>query len=398
MTKEEREHQLQRTKMAFCMSPKFMFFTSILFLQEIQWSEKIPTMAVNGKHLLINPGFFDSLSEDIRLSALSHEVGHLALYHLTRGRDHDPMVRNIAADYVTNEMLVNAGFKLGDGWLRDERFDNMAYEQVYKILLEEKKDCENGGPVPDWMAYLPSYNSGDGTTPTVVVGMGPDILPPANEVEAAAIEAEITDMILKATIRARQAGGYGSIPGQVLIELDTRLNPRLPWYILLHNFMSNFAKDDYTWRRPNRRYLPDLIMPSAYSDRCSNLVFAVDSSGSVSDDKFSYFIQEIEVVQQELLPEKITLINFDTYIRNIYEITQSTNIQQDIKFTGRGGTNVNCVLDWAREHEHEVLLIFTDGYFGSPAEDEYPDCPVVWLIYNNPYFTAEKGEVIHIEL
>lgn len=395
MTQEEREHQLQRTKMAFCMSPKFVFFTSILFLQEIIWSDKLPTMAVNGQHLLINPQFFDQLPEDIRLSALGHEVGHLALYHLTRGRDHDPRIRNIAADYVTNEMLVNAGFKLGKGWLRDERFDNMAYEQVYNTLMEEKEAYEKGGWEPDWMTTLSSYDS-DGSGPSAVIGMGPDILPPANATEAATIEANITDMVLKAVIQARQIGTPGNIPGQILVELETRLNPQLPWYVLLHNFMNNFAKDNYTWRRPNRRYLPDLIMPSAYSDRCSNLVFAADASGSVSDAEFGYIIQEIEVVQHDLLPEIITLITFDTSIRSIHEITQNTNIQQDIQFTGRGGTNVIPVLQWAREHEPEVLLIFSDGYFGYPNKEDYPDCPVVWLIYNNPNFTAEQGEIIHI--
>ncbi len=103
-------------------------------------------------------------------------------------------------------------------------------------------------------------------------------------------------------------------------------------------------------------------------------------------------------VQQELLPEKITLINFDTSIHEIHEITQDVNVMNDLEFTGRGGTNPRPVLAWARDNNPEVIAIFTDGWFSQPPADEYPDCPVLWLIYNNEKFTPEQGEVIHFEL
>ena len=130
----------------------------------------------------------------------------------------------------------------------------------------------------------------------------------------------------------------------------------------------------------------------------SNIVFAVDSSGSVSDEEFGLFAQEIEIVQQQLRPELITIINFDTCIKEIHEVTQDTNIMRDIKFTGKGGTRIAPVLQWAKENNPEVLVIFTDGWFAKPSKDIYPDCPILWLIHNNLNFSSETGEIIHYEI
>jgi len=148
----------------------------------------------------------------------------------------------------------------------------------------------------------------------------------------------------------------GSISGAILIELDKSLNPRLPWNVLFQNYMNRFVKDDYSWTKPSRRYLPDLIMPSLYSESIANVTVAVDCSGSVSNAEFGLFIQEIDVVQQLVQPEMITLITFNTKIIDVHEIIQDINIMKDIVFTGRGGTDVEEVLSWAKENNPEISL------------------------------------------
>jgi len=118
----------------------------------------------------------------------------------------------------------------------------------------------------------------------------------------------------------------------------------------------------------------------------------------VSDEEFGYFAQEVEVVQQQLQPELITLISFNTKITGIHEITQDVNIMKDIQFTGRGGTNIKEVLAWAKKHEPEVLVIFTDGEFSQSPVNQYPECPILWLIHNNNSFVPAMGEVINYTL
>jgi len=389
-TPEERNILLDKAKFQLMMDPNTVFYTSILFQLEFKWDDTIPTAATNGRHILFSPRFFDTLTQDERIGVLLHEVLHVALQHITRGIGHEDPEANNAMNYVANLILTDANFKLPKGCLLDQRFRDMAYEEVYKILMDERKQNQ-------------ANNSGNGQgipcTPTgTVPGIGKDVLPPADKAEASQIEAEIADMVLKATIQAQQVNAWGSIPGAVLIELDKTINPKLPWEVIFQNYMNRFAKDDYTWRRPNRRYLPNLIMPSAYSEAVDNVVFAVDCSCSVEDHEFGFFVQEVEVVQQTLHPELITLIDFDTEIHEIHEITQSTDVMRDIKFTGRGGTDIHPVLEWACENEPEVLIIFTDGWFDPPIVDKFPDCSVVWVIHNNPDFTTEYGEVIHYEI
>lgn len=395
---KEREHLLEKAKLQLMMRPDTMFFTTILFSMVYKWDTTIPTAAVDGRHLFINPDFFDSMSPEERLGVFVHEVLHVALDHITRGLNHDPGISNNAADYVDNLIVLDAGFVLPNGCLVDKRFVNMSYEQVYEILIKEKEESKKKSLPGN--AFSDEYNrsSSKNQSGNIPGGIGKDILPPADAAEASQLKAEIADMVFKATIAAKQAGAWGSIPGAVLIELDKTLNPRLPWHVLFQNFMNNFAKEDYSWRRPNRKYLPDIIMPSAYSEAVSNIVFAVDSSGSVSDKEFGLFAQEIETVQQQLHPERITIINFDTGIKEIHEVTQDTDIIHDIKFTGRGGTRITPVLQWAKDNNPEVLVIFTDGCFAYPSEDTYPNCPILWLIHNNLNFSSKIGEVIHYEI
>jgi predicted metal-dependent peptidase len=139
-------------------------------------------------------------------------------------------------------------------------------------------------------------------------------------------------------------------------------------------------------------------MPTAHSEAICNIVIALDTSGSVSNDEFGFFAQEIEMIQQTLNPDLITLIDFDTKIHAVHEITQSIDVLRDIKFKGRGGTDVHEVLEWACENEPEVLVIFTDGDFRQPSLSKYPECPILWLIHNYDGFSPRLGDVIHYEL
>jgi len=95
-------------------------------------------------------------------------------------------------------------------------------------------------------------------------------------------------------------------------------------------------------------------------------------------------------------PQKITLLDFDTRIKNVQEITEETNIFKDLKFTGRGGTDITPVLEWSAKNNPTVLLVFTDGRFYIP--DFKPTCPVIWLIHGSHNFQPIFGKVINYEI
>jgi predicted metal-dependent peptidase len=95
-------------------------------------------------------------------------------------------------------------------------------------------------------------------------------------------------------------------------------------------------------------------------------------------------------------PPKITLLQFDTRIIAEDQLTSMQEISR-VKFTGRGGTQIAPVLQWADDNKPQLLLIFTDGGFKFPRRDE-PKSPIIWLIHDGPHWEAPYGKVIHYEI
>ena len=374
MDKQELELSLEKTKINLMRKPNTVFYTTIIFSLVHKWTDEIPTAAVNGTHLFVNPEFWEQLTIPERMGVLCHEALHIALNHLTRRGNRKPIKWNKAGDYVINLSLKEGGYELPDWVLMDTQYNGMSTEQVYEKLPDEEEDS----PMPG----------------------GADVIEPEDPASKQEVEEAVRDMIQKAAMQAKSESGSlpGNLPGEIAIFLEEITNPKLPWEMVLQNYMSQFCKEDYSWSRPNRRHLPDLYLPSCYSEALTDIATAVDASGSVSDEDFLHFINEHSIIQERLKPNKMTILTFDTGIRSIQEINPSTNIWQDLKFHGRGGTCVREVLAWARDQMPTVLIIFTDGGFHMPSEDEWPECPVLWIINDNPMFTAPFGETIHYEI
>lgn len=374
---------LDRTKIALMRIPDTIFYSSILFSLKQSWTHRIKTAATDGVNLFINPDFFLSLTELERIGLLIHEVLHVAYSHMTRIGKRHPKVWNCAGDHVINLSIMLTGkYQLPAGGLCDPQFHNMSTEEVYEVILDEAEKKGNGGAGADG----------------IIIPGGEDIEYPKDSQELDELEREIASIVTKASIQAKAANPmHDHIPGEIKLQVEKITNPQLPWNVILQNYFTDFAKEDYSWRRPNRRYLPNFYLPSAYSEAVTDLAIAVDASGSVSSKEFSFFIAEIASIQEMLKPEKITLIAFDTEISNIQTITSSTNILSEVKFTGGGGTEIDEVLAWADKTIPTVLLVFTDGYFDMPPNLK-PDYPIVWLINDNNDFTTEHGEVIHFNI
>lgn len=384
MTPEELA--LSRAKIQLMRIPNTIFYTTILFSLKQKWTDKIQTAATDGKMLYINKEFFLGLTEKERIGLLVHELLHVALSHMTRRKDRDKRLWNVAGDYVINlSMCITNRYTLPQGALLDKKFTDQSTEAVYKIIYEEEKEEEK--------------KQGQTGANGLIVPGGEDIQYPQDSIEASVIEAAIASTVLKASIQAKAENSMpGELPKELEIHLNQMINPILPWNVILQNYLTGFAQDDYSWQKPNRRYLPEYYLPSTYSESLREVVIAVDSSGSVSTEEFSHFIKEISSIQETLKPDKLTIIDFDTEIKKVHNTTLSTDIMKDIRFTGGGGTDILPIFKWTCINNPEFLIIFTDGEFHIPDRSYYPSIPVIWIINNNPYFKPPLGEVIHYEI
>ena len=73
-----------------------------------------PTAATDGRRLFYNTQFFNMLSERQIEFVIAHEIMHCVYGHITRREDRNPMLHNIASDYIVNNLLVreNIGTKV----------------------------------------------------------------------------------------------------------------------------------------------------------------------------------------------------------------------------------------------------------------------------------------------
>lgn len=369
-----------RAKVKLIDSPDSVFFTTVCFSLKHRWDDSIPTAMTNGLELRINPQFFLALNEDERVFLLLHEVGHVIFLHCTpRIGNRCPDKWNQAGDYVINGMLKDRGFSLPKGGLYDDKYKGLSTEQVYDLLPANPSQ-----PLPMQdvvIGPMPGNQGNDSSS-----GGQPPLTPQE-------IENQITDILVRAVTQSKLAGDKpGSIPGAVEIFLDRLLNPKLPWYTLLRRFLNARIKDDYSWQKPNRRFFPDMYLPSQHSEGLGHIVFAVDTSGSVSDEDFLRFISEIAQVLRQFKPTRMTLIQFDTRIKAIDEIRSVDELMR-VKFTGRGGTQIGEVLDWVEGEQPQAVLVFTDGEFRQ--QQRKLRSSLVWLIHDNPRFTGVIGKTIH---
>lgn len=361
---------LDKAKIALMSKSDTVFFTTLCFSMVHEITEEVDTAATNGECIKYNPSFLMSLTDEERVFLMVHEAMHVALLHLIRRGDRDPEKWNMAADYVINLMLVDRGFKMPKDGLLDRLFAGMDTVQVYDLL---PNNPPFGCPMLDIQA--PGEQSPE-------------------EVQQA--EQRIQDIVVRAALQSKMAGDKpGTIPGDIQIYLDKLLNPILPWDKLLRRFMMDLAKTDYSWRKPNRRYMPEYHLPTLYGEKLGHIAIAVDTSGSVSDKDFHRFVSEINGVLKKLKPSQISLIQFDTMIKSIDVVKTERQLGQ-VNFHGRGGTRINQVIEWAAKEKPLVLVVFSDGEFHHYHTN--PKCPVLWMIHGNKKFTAPYGKVIHYEV
>jgi predicted metal-dependent peptidase len=97
---------------------------------------KVETQATDGYNLFVNPQFTYNLDMTGKVFVLAHEIMHCVLNHMRRGKAHDPMRSNIAADYEVNAWindigLIRAATMQKIGALYDKKYSGWGYEKIY---------------------------------------------------------------------------------------------------------------------------------------------------------------------------------------------------------------------------------------------------------------------------
>jgi predicted metal-dependent peptidase len=376
------------------------------------------TAATDGITLMFNPAYINELSLPKTISLLAHEVGHVALKHHMRRQNRDLDLWNQACDYAVNLILKEAKYDV-NGWLYDEKFENMSAERIYRLLQEEQgQDGENGengqGCIqvgvgqpgqpgqPGQQGQFGTQNA-DGTT--AIDGIIIDIPIPSSDKEAIrSYEEGLTIAVEQAATEARKAG---DLPGGLEYLVKTEKEHKIPWQDVLHNFLQqSTVKDDYSYLRVNRRYVMDDFFLPGYDDKFDqiNIIICDDASGShIDQESQKACAAEISGILEEF-GTSFTVIYHDTRVTGSEDLDVD-DLPLTLKPKGGGGTKFSPVFRYIKENkiEGEAIIFFTDlaaSDWPKVVEQGDPGIPVLWLnTYRaNDTMNVPFGTIVPLEL
>jgi predicted metal-dependent peptidase len=183
-------------------------------------------------------------------------------------------------------------------------------------------------------------------------------------------------------------GAWGSISGNLASLIVANTKAKIDYRKVLAGFRSSIisSKRNLTRMRPNRRSgFENMGSIRRFS---TNLLVAVDVSGSVSSKSLSHFYSIINRVFKYGI-EHISAVQFDTQIKDVESFDKA---RKNIKILGRGGTNFQPVFDYVAKHpEYDGLIIFTDGYSPEPHKPKGFRCKVAWICDDKRGYEENKG-------
>jgi len=186
------------------------------------------------------------------------------------------------------------------------------------------------------------------------------------------LDADIKSMVDEKKGSSKQWGKY---TGEALGDIVAANTPKISWKEIVRRFgRSVMSRRTVPSRmRVNRRYKFDL--PGARREYDTKIIFAVDVSGSMSDEDLK---EGFAVINSVCGHAEMTYMLFDTKIKSVEKDFKKA--KKSFKVTGRGGTDFQEVVDYANEHKADGLVIFTDGYADSPSKPI--KTKTLWLLHS----------------
>ena len=365
-------HKIDKAKFEMMRVDKgTTFFTALLAGLKHIYDDSVPYAGTDGISIWLNPDFINQLPQDEIIGLLMHEIGHVIYEHpiiASEGKlNHE--IHNIAGDHYINLWLLSKGFTLPHfpPHYADKKYIGWSTMQIYNDLIKQ----QNKSPKKFMM----------------------DIKPAPKGMSEQEHKLKITNNVLKAVLQAEIAQDYGSIPGEVMQAVEKIRSPELPWTVILANYMDTYNKDDYSWSRPNKRYLPDWWLPIMRSIHMGQMTVGMDVSGSTTGRVLGIQYAEVKYLFETLQPESMRLMTFDTR-KHLDKIFRPGDDLDEVELKGGGGTNVGPLLKSIEEDQPLLSLIFTDGYFSMPDMTDI-DTDIIWIVTGNSSFDPPKGTVIH---
>ena len=395
-------------------------------------SEEIETACTDGVRITFGIDFLDSLSDSELDFVMMHEILHVVLQHCFRGDVEDPEAYNIAADIVVNSnIMLENGMKASSITLSKygiamhvapdgKEGHEYTAEQVYAMLPKNlNKKGNNKSPGPAVGGAKKENKKGNNKSPGSAVGRAKKEISKEQHQPVRVWDDHsrwgkyeeddtLRDVWVKRFEDAAEAikirdpsNARGLLPAFAERILKELKKTQTDWRTILNDFIQEEVVD-YSFSPPDRRFddspffLPDF---NGKEDMVEDILFMIDTSGSMSDDMIAAAYSEVKgAIDQFNGKLKGWLGFFDAAIIKPQPFSDENEFKI-IKPAGGGGTDFQIIFEYVFHHMSDKLpasiIILSDGDAPFPLEKLAGGTPVLWLL-NNEEVNPPWGKVARI--
>lgn len=425
MQTNKQETRIKRGHVALMKHPETALYSGVMLMGTTKVvDEGCPTAYTDGVNKVYGRAFLETIIPESKVRGLIlHENLHVALKQVAFGsgmfKEHRKMA-NLAADFVVNDIIENIKgcvtgtqeriVELPDGAVYDPMFHNWSMREVFNYLKKHAKpkpkpqpqkgneqcnDPQSGGKQ--------DKDDGDGEWESVEVNGKEYDLSNSDEHDfGRELTHEEVKEINDTIDRALREGGMlaGRMGAKIPRSISDLLEPKVDWREALRDFVTSSikGKDEFTWRKLNKRHLAnDILSPSVENETIGEVIVGFDTSGSIGSEEITEFATELVSVCDIAQPERVRVLWWDTQVHGeqVFNQAEYSNIASLLKPLGGGGTHVGCVNDYINKEKlnAECVLVFTDGYLESDIQWNISS-PTLWMITRNKNFEPPVGKMV----
>lgn len=399
------------------------FYGLLLMHMRYAIDEGAQTAYTDGERIAFGPSFLEELSDSELDFVMMHEILHVVLQHCFRGINADSERYNVAADIVVNSniMLENGSDPCSITLSRYGECMHTApngkeghlytAEEVYEMLqLTSSKKIKpissSGGSGSDWATGRAKKVQGKAQNGNSAPGNFDDHSH-WGELEEDDVLRDVWVKRLEDACEAMEnreaAMGRGLLPAFAQRLLKELRKPQTDWRTILNDFVQEEIAD-YSFSPPDRRFddspffLPDF---NEKYDMLEDILFMIDTSGSISDDMVVAAYSEVKGALDQFDGKlKGWLGFFDAAIIEPKPFESFGELKK-IKPAGGGGTDFQIIFEYVSLHMSDhppiCIIILTDGGAPFPQEHLANKVPVLWLL-NKENVTPPWGKVARISV
>jgi predicted metal-dependent peptidase len=316
-----------------------------------------PTFAVDERwRLYVNPQRLREWPVAALAGVLLHEVGHVVRDHAGRARTVAVMgefsrnLWNLAGDAEINDDLIAANVTLPPNPVTPRRL-GMPPHKVAEFYYAGLTQAST--PPPDRPDCGPGCHGQDDREDSPVLPAG------LSDAEALLLRRRVAEEITRTA-----AQRPGAVAGGWLRWAEAVLHPQLDWRRLLAAKLRSSTAAvsgaaDYSYARPPRRRVPQVVLPSLQRP-VPRVAVIVDTSGSVTDDLLTLAWTEVHGCLRSLgiRRDMLSVYAADAAVRRL-----TGPPRRQMALMGGGGTNMALAIGTvlAARPVPDLVVVITDG-------------------------------------